>query len=264
MLLWVSIAWLSLALIRLSEFLVTASIPISSVFQYLCYSVGNTNGIATILFFFALAARPLTRFFRIIAIFSLASTAPLILVPLFPLHQAMAIRWFLDVSPQFFTLAISASCLACLAPLFAFWPLNKISRDQIPIFLAGSFWMLINFLYMGMQFPGLPFAASDYLKLQPIRSVAMAAAAVAMTILLIQRIRATNRQRALFAGELQAARDIQQLLVPAHIDSAPGSISRRIPSRARSGGDSTAAASFPTALSGSFSGTSAAKAPPPP
>ncbi len=221
MLLWVSIAWLSLALIRLSEFLVTASIPIPSVFEYLCYSVGNTNGIATILFFFALAGRPVTRFFRIIAIFSLASTAPLILVPLFPLHQAMAIRWFLDVSPQFFSLAISASCLACLAPLFAFWPLNKIPRNQIPIFLAGSFWMLINFLYMGMQFPGLPFATSEYLKLQPLRSVAMALAAVVMTILLIHRIRATNRQRALFAGELQAARDIQQLLVPAHIDSAP-------------------------------------------
>ena len=133
----------------------------------------------------------------------------------------MAFRWVLEGSPLFAVLAISASCLLCLAPLFAFWPLNKISRDQIPIFLAGSFWMLINFLYMGMQFPSLPFAASDYLKLQPIRSAAMALAAIVMTILLIQRIRATNRQRALFAGELQAARDIQQLLVPAHIDSAP-------------------------------------------
>ena len=103
-----------------------------SVFEYLCYAVGNTNLIATILFFFALADRPITRFMRIVAISSFASTAPLILVPLFPLKQAIAIRWFLDVSPQFFSLAISASCLSCLAPLFAFWPLKKIARNHDP------------------------------------------------------------------------------------------------------------------------------------
>ena len=176
----------------------------------------------------------------------------------------MAFRWVLEGSPRFAALAISASCLLCLAPLFAFWPLNKISRDQIPIFLAGSFWMLINFLYMGMQFPSLPFAASDDLKLQPIRSAAMALAAIVMTILLIQRIRATNRQRALFAGELQAAATSSSSSSLPISTLPPGSISRQhfFP-RAKSAAISTAAACFPTVLSGSFSGTSAVKAPPP-
>ena len=265
MLLWVGITWLFLALIRLSEFLVTASIPIPSVFEYLCYSVGDTNGIATILFFFAIAARPVTPLFRIIAILSLATTAPLILVPLLPLHQAMAFRWVLEGSPLFAVLAISASCLLCLALLFAFWPLNKISHETgSPSFSPVRFGCSSTFSYMGMQFPSLPFAASDYLKLQPIRSAAMALAAIVMTILLIQRMRATNRQRALFAGELQAARDIQQSLVPAHIDSAPWLHLQAafLPAR-EVGGDFYRCRMLPDGSRGSFSGTSAVKAPPP-
>lgn len=109
MLIWVSIAWLSLTLIRLSEFLVTASIPIPSAFEYLCYSVGHTNPFATILFFFALAARPITRFMRIVAIFSIALTAPLILVPLFPLKEAMDIRWLMETEKNLDGAQVDAS-----------------------------------------------------------------------------------------------------------------------------------------------------------
>ncbi len=43
-----------------------------------------------------------------------------------------------------------------------------------------------------------------------------------MTLLLVQRLRSTNRDRASLQGEMDAARRIQQLLVPSTIESAAG------------------------------------------
>ncbi len=43
-----------------------------------------------------------------------------------------------------------------------------------------------------------------------------------MTLLLVQRIRSTNRERASLYGEMQAARQIQQLLAPSTINSNAG------------------------------------------
>lgn len=74
-----------------------------------------------------------------------------------------------------------------------------------------------------MQLPLLNANVLDwFLKIQPYRSVAIAAVVVCLTLLLIQRIRSINRERAALQGELEAARQIQQLLVPATLDVAPG------------------------------------------
>ena len=81
----------------------------------------------------------------------------------------------------------------------------------------------MDLAYMVVQLPFLNLDVQKlFLKIQPYRSVAITAVVVSMTLLLVQRLRSTNRERAALAGEMQAARQIQHLLVPAVIDTAAG------------------------------------------
>jgi serine phosphatase RsbU (regulator of sigma subunit) len=82
--------------------------------------------------------------------------------------------------------------------------------------------MGMDVLYLGVQFPWLRFGTYFFLSLQSVRSVSIAAVVVAMTVLLIQRIRNTNRERAALSAEMRAAQEIQRILVPQRIESAPG------------------------------------------
>jgi serine phosphatase RsbU (regulator of sigma subunit) len=79
----------------------------------------------------------------------------------------------------------------------------------------------MDVLYLGAQIPWLDFDTYFFLSLQSARSVAIAAVVIAMTLLLIQRIRQTNRERAALATEMRAAQEIQRILVPRDIDTAP-------------------------------------------
>jgi serine phosphatase RsbU (regulator of sigma subunit) len=75
--------------------------------------------------------------------------------------------------------------------------------------------MLMDFAYMVVQFPFLQLDINNlFLAIQPYRSTAIALVVVSLTLLLVQRVRSTNRERAALQGEMQAARQIQQLLVP--------------------------------------------------
>jgi serine phosphatase RsbU (regulator of sigma subunit) len=82
--------------------------------------------------------------------------------------------------------------------------------------------MGMEVLYFGSQVPLLGFGQFYFLTFQTARSMAIAAVVIAMTMLLIQRIRKTNQERAALAAEVQAAQEIQRILVPQAIDSAPG------------------------------------------
>jgi serine phosphatase RsbU (regulator of sigma subunit) len=82
--------------------------------------------------------------------------------------------------------------------------------------------MGMDVLYFGAQIPWLNFSTFFFLSFQTVRSVAIAAVVIAMTLLLIHRIRKTNREHAALAADMRAAQDIQRILVPQRIESAPG------------------------------------------
>jgi serine phosphatase RsbU (regulator of sigma subunit) len=82
--------------------------------------------------------------------------------------------------------------------------------------------MVTDVPYLIAQFPGVPRTGQFLLFSQQYRSVAILIAVATLTLLLIKRVRATNRQRATLEGEMEAARRIQQMLAPAQVDRAPG------------------------------------------
>ena len=220
-LLWAGLTWLLLALIRFDEFLVTASVHFPSRMEYLLYSLGNLEAVFYIAFFFALAGRRINTFFRVLLVINLVNCVGIVVTAFLPLHLSVVGRYWLDASPEANSFLIPVDTLIAFAPLAAFWPINKLPRSQLALYGVCSFWMGMDVLYLGAQIPWLHFSSYFFLSFQTVRSIAIAAVVLAMTLLLIQRIRQTNRERAALATEMRAAQEIQRILVPRHVEAAP-------------------------------------------
>jgi hypothetical protein len=174
------------------------------------------------LLFFRLAEKPLNWFYRLATGIMLTAGLLYIPIPLLPLRAATMLRWLLDASPTTGALCQTAWIVAAAAPIAAFWPLTKVRRNQVAMVCVCFFWMLTEVPYLVAMFPGVP-RVGDWLSvLQKYRSVAILAAVVMLTLLLVKRLRETNRERATLAGEMQAARHIQQMLAPAELKRAAG------------------------------------------
>lgn len=221
-LLWASLCWLGLALLRFVEFLVTASVHFPSSMEFPCYVLGNTTQIFYVAFFFALTGRRINALFRILMGIFISVSVLLMIAAFLPLRESMAWRYWLDASPQVNSIVTPLYVIMAFAPLAAFWPINKLSRSQLALYAVCSFWMGMDALYLGVQVTWLHFSQFFFLTFQTVRYIAIAAVVVAMTLLLIQRIRHTNRERAALAAEMRAAQEIQRILVPQRIESAPG------------------------------------------
>jgi sigma-B regulation protein RsbU (phosphoserine phosphatase) len=222
MLLWASLTWLGLASIRFSEFLVASSVHFPSRLEYVLYDAGNLNQIFYVLFFFALVRRPVSTLFRVFLAINVFNSVLLTIPIILPIHQSMAWRYWIDVAPPSQYLLIPINALMALAPLAAFWPIHKLSRSQLALFSVCSSWMAMDAIYQAVQFPAFHFPPFFFLTFQSVRSISIAAVVLAMTLLLIQRIRQTNRERAALAADMRAAQEIQRILVPQRIESAPG------------------------------------------
>jgi phosphoserine phosphatase RsbU/P len=121
------------------------------------------------------------------------------------------------------TIQVVATAAAIFSVPISFWPLRALRQWQIPLAAVAFAWAAIDVLYVAVQLPFLHLNISSlFLRIQPLRSMAIAVVVVSLTLLLVQRIRSTNRERAALAGEMQAARQIQRLLVPETLGSASG------------------------------------------
>ncbi|MGD0910696.1 MAG: PP2C family protein-serine/threonine phosphatase, partial [Terracidiphilus sp.] len=149
--------------------------------------------------------------------------AALVVAAFLPLRLSMVLRWYTEVVPWMNTLQVVATMVAVTSALVTFWPFGKLRGWQIPLAAVCLLWSAMDFAYMVVQLPILDFnVQTSFLKIQPYRSLAIAIVVVAMTLLLVQRLRSTNRDRASLQGEMDAARRIQQLIVPRMIESTAG------------------------------------------
>lgn len=222
-LLWVSLAWLTLAVLRSNELLAAASIPYPSWLEFFLYGVGQASPIFLIEFFFALSQRRVNWFFRFDQAISLLFTVCLLAAGFLPLRWGAPLHYQTEIVPWSTYLVIGTQILGCSAPYFAFAPLRALRGWRVALAAVCCLWQLLDAAYFFVQLPFLNANVLDwFLKIQPYRSVAIAAVVVCLTLLLVQRLRETNRQRAALEGEMEAARRIQQLLVPATLDVAAG------------------------------------------
>jgi hypothetical protein len=221
-LLWAGLCWMCVAELRVNEFLHTASIPYPSRVEAFLYCAGQWVELCAVLLFFRLANRPLNWFYRVVVGILACTGAAYFFVAALPLRLEMALRWVLDASPQIGLLLQLDFILGAMSPLSAFWPLSKVPRRQLPIVCACFLWMVTDAAYLTALLPGSHIPHQTLLVVQQYRSVAILTAVATLTLFLIRRVRETNRERAMLAGEMQAARQIQQLLAPSKLDRAPG------------------------------------------
>jgi hypothetical protein len=91
--LWISLTWLSLADLRVNEFLVASSIHYPSFLEFFLYAIGQVVPVVYVLFYFALNRKPVPRFFKFVIAVNLYDWLALIVAALLPLRASMALRW---------------------------------------------------------------------------------------------------------------------------------------------------------------------------
>jgi hypothetical protein len=113
-------------------------------------------------------------------------------------------------------------------PFFAFWPYSSIAPRIRPIAALCMMWSAVDVIWFVVQgtsipIPGVPNVFNQWgVAVLDARGIATACLLFALLVLLFREQRQITRDRAFFAGELQAAGEIQRMLAPAEINTAPG------------------------------------------
>ncbi|HTJ29563.1 MAG TPA: PP2C family protein-serine/threonine phosphatase [Acidobacteriaceae bacterium] len=141
--------------------------------------------------------------------------------------------------PGWTSVPVSASLqILCLLPS-SVWVLTVLAtgaarRDEtarlllVPVFLVQGLWILNNILLALVQYGRLnddfllesPFILAPY-RIHP-SVLAELVFLLAMLIFLIRRFTAGRQREERFENELEAARQVQQLVLPAHVEAIPG------------------------------------------
>ncbi|MGB7265631.1 MAG: PP2C family protein-serine/threonine phosphatase [Terracidiphilus sp.] len=149
----------------------------------------------------------------------------LLLMPLLSLDSGYAWDHFYLLHIYFF---------ATTAPIFsssliaAFLPWRAVAPQTRPLALCCFLWGAADLLYLLPQFAALssPRAMVLYVHLQPrlleVRGIGVISVVIALVVLTFRDQQRTSRERVRLAGEMHAARAVQQVIIPEAIPSVPG------------------------------------------
>jgi hypothetical protein len=141
---------------------------------------------------------------------------------LLPPRISFAYNWFTgDILYTFFRVL---GGLLALAPLWAFLPWAEVRKDNRPIaWLSIPQSVAYLLLELARAFPNTFHLSSVSMRAQwTTISLIGSVISATMVIFLLRDQRKRNRERDVLAGEMQAAAEIQRLLVPQKLDVAPG------------------------------------------
>jgi hypothetical protein len=222
-----SITCLSLTAIRLNELATAAYLPYPIAACLFVVLVGNITLTATQYpFFFALANRRPARFIWALIIINCCCYWPNA-VDVFISSSSPA--WLgtlnqLFIRPLSLCLHVVLSC----SVFAAFWPFRQIPRRARPLAFLSMLWMAADLLWFlaemtAIPIPGIPNVFQTWgVPLLEVRAFTTAGVITALLALLFRDQRQLTEERALFAGEIHAARNVQQYLIPAHLPATPG------------------------------------------
>ncbi|HEY6446421.1 MAG TPA: PP2C family protein-serine/threonine phosphatase [Acidobacteriaceae bacterium] len=217
--------WL-LCMLRLSEFFQSALIPASLVLFDTLQLAGEFLLIPWVLFLFRIAGRRVPRLLWVAVVIPTIAFAGSFTANIF-LPAALNLRedaLYLHFSGYIFPVAMAC----CAAPLVAFWPLHRISRRLRAVAFFCIAWGAAEFLWfacwealtVGILNNAQTTHVQSYLLI--LRGATTLCSVLALLTILFREQRRIAEDRALLAGEMQAAREIQSLLAPAVLETIPG------------------------------------------
>jgi len=238
-----SVTCLSLATLRLNELAVAADLPYSFPACLTIVSIGNIAlSFTEYPFFFALAKR---RTPRIVWALIVLVVALQIFVGSYTNYSGQISSWFSALNFVFIRFfALFLHILLALSPFFAFWPYRGIPQRVRPLAVLCMLWAVADLVWFGAELTAFHlFGMPDIFQywsvaLLEARAFTTAGVTAALLALLFRDQRLATEEHALFAGEIRAARDVQQYLIPEKLPEAPGLAIRSVylPSR-EVGGD---------------------------
>jgi hypothetical protein len=184
------------------------------------------TNICRTLFFFALGRRRIAWFFWILIAAATWIHFITTVVPFLPPAQSL----WLDAlrAHQFGAISQFASVLESAAPFFAFPRWRDLSHRMKPLAALCMVWgvtMMVFFFvrFTSMHVLGLPDLQSNWSVLvSDCEAIATLGVLIALLSLLFREQQEASRERAVLAGEMQAAQQVQRLLAPTVLETLPG------------------------------------------
>ena len=211
---------------RVNQLCAAFQMNYSSTLYFAAREAGQILIVLTfVLFFFALARRRVAPFYWVLLAIVIADYSLNGITLLLPLAQALWLyRWAVIGTslPYIAWLPIS------IAPFVAFWPYTRIARRMRPLAalcMLRGVCDLVWFITLITNDPqlGLPNLYRQWgLESLKILTFVQSGMLVAMFGLLFRDQHEVTEERAVLAGEMQAASKIQRMLAPASIETAPG------------------------------------------
>jgi hypothetical protein len=226
-LLLLSIFCLGLASLRVNEFSVGAHLSYSFTACLWILLLGNLGAMLVMApFFFALARRRMPLLFWIVSAIIVLPYTPSMLDVLLGAHQP---AWVGQINVQFMIpLGLAAHMSLCFAPFVAFWPYSCVAPRQRPLAALCMLWCAVDLFWYAVELPelalpgGSAFFAHWGLSILEARAAITECVLAALLGLLFREQRQITQERALLAGEMQAASEIQRMIAPQLLDTAPG------------------------------------------
>jgi hypothetical protein len=226
-LLLLSISCLSLAILRLNEFCTAA---LWTYPESVCLTIVVAGNVAFTLsqlpFIYSLARRRIPSLYRVVLALAVLSYLPTAVGVFIGNRLSL---WLAPVNANInrpITLLLHMAL--SLAPFFAFRPFAAIPSRMRPLAALCMLWGLADFVWFVLQttntqiFPIPGLFANVIVQLLEIRAFTTAFVLAALLALLFREQRLATEEHALFAGEIRAARDVQQYLIPEHLPPTPG------------------------------------------
>jgi hypothetical protein len=225
-LLLLSLVCIGLWMLRINELCAGSLIDYSMRTSTTIFFIGNLIIIPQVCFFFALARRRVPWYVWVLLCIALTGNAIRLAGMLIPAEQSF---WLVTHVQRYYAFAaLPAYTLLTLAPFAALLPWSRIPQ-RIRVLAAFCFiWGAVDFVYFSVQMtglglPGIPELFGEWkYGLLLTRAITQGSVLIVLLSLMFHDHRTVVQERAQLAGELQSAREIQRMLAPAHIPTAPG------------------------------------------
>lgn len=225
-LLLLGLCCLCLFISRTTELIDTALIPVPWALTKGIFVIGQCLGIPLIWFFFRLAGKRVPWLFRLAMVETMLYPFQLLLSMVLPVRLSLraSVAYFSVSSILIFVEALAAFA----APLVAFWRWDHVDKRWRSLALCSFLWMAADSTWLA--FVSFASATAEEATMEQqwavpfllIRAFFTLGVIIAMVALLFRDQRRTAEERALLMGEIQAARSVQQVIIPEAIPSIPG------------------------------------------
>jgi phosphoserine phosphatase RsbU/P len=219
------VCW-ALAIRRVMEQLTTSLYPIPFIESRLLNACLVAALTCYVLLVYALARKPVSWFYRSVIGLSLILPAMEATVAIVSAAQSLRMVPMLEWT---ITSVNALFGLAFLSPFAAFRPWRQIGGSMRYVVAALMVWGVANEVYIAFLLSRnfslrsvAPFVNTWFPIVQQTRATLMIAAIVVLLVLMFRDQRKTADERAQLAGEMEAAREVQQQLVPASIPPIVG------------------------------------------